>query len=76
MYMSRKADKSYMYYLFVLVKIKIRKSVEQNFGKFSSFAYFKDHTFGKSLEKISDVYKLSEIFFPSFAYFCTDPSCE
>ena len=76
MYMSRKADKSYMYYLFVLVKIKIRKSVEKNFGKFSSFAYFKHHTFWKNLGKISDVYNLSKNFPPSFAYFCTDPSCE
>ena len=73
MYMLKKADKSYMYFLYVYVKIKIRKSVEKNFGKFSSFAYFKHHTFWKNLGKISDVYNLSEIVFPSFAYFCTDP---
>ena len=73
MYMLKKADKSYMYFLFVYVKIKIRKSVKKNFGKFSSFAYFKDHTFWKNLGEISDVYNLSEICFPSFAYFCTDP---
>ena len=76
MYMSRKADKSYMYYLFVLVKIKIREIGKENFGKFSSYAYFEDQTFWKNLGNISDVYNLSEICFPCFAYFCTDPSCE
>ena len=74
--MSRKADKSYMYYLFVLVKIKIRKSVGKNFGKFSSFAYFKDHTFWKNLGKISDVYNLSQIFFPVFHIFALTPLCD
>ena len=75
MYMSKKADKSYMYYLFVLVKIKIREIVKQNFGKFCSFAYFENQTFWTNLRNISDVYNLSEICFPCFAYFCTDPSC-
>ena len=74
--MSKKADKSYMYYLFVLVKIKIREIVKQKFGKFCSFAYFENQTFWKILRKIRDVYNLSEMFFPCFAYFCTDPSCE
>ena len=67
--MSRKADKSYMYYLFVLVKIKIREIGKEHFGKFSSFAYFKDHTFWNNLGKISDVYNLFQILFPMFAYF-------
>ena len=62
-----------MHFLFVHVKIKIRKSAKEKFGKFSSFAYFKHHTFWKNLWETSDVYNLSEIFFPSFAYVCTDP---
>ena len=76
MYMSKKADKSYMYYLSVLVKIKIREIGKTNIGKFCSLAYFENQTFWKILRTISDVYNFSEILFPCFAYFCTDPSCE
>ena len=65
-----------MYHLFVLVKIKIREIGKENLGKFSSFAYFEDQTFWKNLGKISNVYNLSQIVFPIFAYLCTDPSCE
>ena len=62
--MSKKADKSYMYYLSVLVKIKIKETEEKNTGKFFSFAYFENQTLAKNLRKISDMYNLSEIVSP------------
>ena len=51
MYMSKKADKNYMYYLSVLVKIKIRKIGGKNSESFALLLILKIRHLRKICEK-------------------------